>query len=150
MQATNLGWTLRSFFPAPKMDVCSSWPLSHVWIGGTDHLAYYRLPGWFREACLLPEGQQHQAKSNCITPLTLPLPPLSPVSASLQLPSVCWISHTKTQPWGIWTSAPASLSDCTGLHITSRCILVIDFLISLCTLLHLLCTHTTEWKSYKK
>lgn len=116
------------------MDAYSSWPLSHAWIGGTDHLAYYRLPGWFREACLLPEGQQHQAKSNCITPLTPPLPPLSPVSASLQLPSVCWISHTKTQPWGIWTRAPASPSDCMGLHITSRCILVIDFLISLCTL----------------
>ena len=59
-------------------------------------------------------------------PLTPPLPPtlLSPASASLQLPSV-WSSHTKTQPRGAWTRAPASLADCMGLHITSHWILLL-------------------------
>lgn len=119
-----------------------------------------RVDWWHRPSCLLQaawlvqrglsaaRGAAASSKKQLHYPLTPPLPPLSPVSASLQLPSVCWISHTKTQPWGIWTRAPASLSDCMGLHITSRCILVIDFLISLCTLLHLLCTRTTEWKNY--
>lgn len=66
----------------------SSWPLSHAGIGGTDHVAYYRLPGWFRDACLQPEGPSIKQKQ-----LHYPSPPpatptLSPASSSLQLPSV--------------------------------------------------------------
>lgn len=83
----------------------SSWPQNHSGIGGTKHLAYYKLPDWFREACLLPEGYQAKAIALLFTP---PLPPLS-ASANLQLPSVCWSSHTKTLPCGIWTRARASL-----------------------------------------
>lgn len=66
----------------------SSWPLSHTGIGGTNHVAYYKLPGWFRDACLLPEGPGIKQKQ-LHYPSLLPSPTvLSSASASLQLPSV--------------------------------------------------------------
>lgn len=59
----------------------SSWPLSHMGIGGTNHVTYYRLPGWFRDACLLPEGLGIKQKQ-LHYPSLLPSHPLS----SLQHP----------------------------------------------------------------
>ncbi|KAA8589090.1 hypothetical protein FQN60_010435 [Etheostoma spectabile] len=59
----------------------SSWPLSHKGIGGNNHVAYYRLPGWFRDACLLPEGPSIKQKQLHYSSL-LPYHPLS----SLQPP----------------------------------------------------------------
>lgn len=74
---------------------------------------------WLVQRCLsAARGARHQAKAIAL-PLTPPKPPtlLSPASASLQLPSV-WSSHTKKDPRGAWTRAPASLADCMGLHIS--------------------------------
>lgn len=63
----------------------SSWPLSHSGIGGSNHVAYYRLAGWFRDVCLLPEGPA-SSKSNCITPHYLPLSSQwHPAASSLHL-----------------------------------------------------------------
>lgn len=66
----------------------SSWPLSHMGIGGTNHVTYYRLPGWFRDACLLPEGPGIKQKQ-LHYPSLLPSHPLSslqhPPASSLHL-----------------------------------------------------------------
>lgn len=48
----------------------------HSGPGGSNQLAYYKLPGWFREACLVPEGYQANA---------IALPPHSSHPASLSI-----------------------------------------------------------------
>lgn len=59
----------------------SSWPLSHMGISGTNHVTYYRLPCWCRDACLLPEGLGIKQKQ-LHYPSLLPSHPLSSLQHS--------------------------------------------------------------------
>lgn len=55
----------------------------HSGTGGSNQLAYYKLPGRFREACLVPEGDQ--AEAIALPPHCSPPPSQHPLASSIHL-----------------------------------------------------------------
>lgn len=106
--STKLGLAMFLNFPLMKRSPMaslsmshSSWLLSHTGIGGTNHVAYYRLPGWFRDACLLPEGPGIKQKQ-LHYPSLLPSHPFSslqhPPASSFHLYESLEQPHEKKAP----------------------------------------------------